>query len=507
MGRNSRKKWLLSALCAAVSVAGLFGVKTVNSAGGTEEEPYQLVMQWPQSGTAPTGLKAVEEKLNEITEEEIGVSVQLLPSEKPVFEANLMIAAGDKLDLCVSLFGEGYELINNGYLMQLDDLVEKRGQKLKQVCGVQLKGGYYQNHIYGIPTVYSEGWRYGFICRTDLMEKYGFQLEEGKYYSFDELEEFFRKVKAGEGEDFYILGGSLTCNSELLEKSAYALDTMGGSIGTGVLMLESDENKIVNFYDTKEFDEFAERMNRWQKEGFFYPDTAISEDSPNLLMRKGKLLGWFFHNVPGEEKENTWDSRWDVTFIPTREAVRTTDVYQTVLWSIPVTCENPEKVMDFLTLLYTDERISNLLQRGIEGVSYVVVEKNEQGTLINLPEGKRIETLPYYVTLGIYGNRLDSYTWVPGAIDKNETIRKFSDSIARSSPAWGYVFDQEPVLLEVSRVREVIGKYMGIIETGTVDSGIELPMFRKELKEAGIEAVIAENQRQYDAWREGRQTP
>ena len=61
---------------------GLFGVKTVNSAGGTEEEPYQLVMQWPQSGTAPTGLKAVEEKLNEITEEEIGVSVQLLPSEK-----------------------------------------------------------------------------------------------------------------------------------------------------------------------------------------------------------------------------------------------------------------------------------------------------------------------------------------------------------------------------------------------------------------------------------------
>ena len=111
------------------------------------------------------------------------------------------------------------------------------------------------------------------------------------------------------------------------------------------------------------------------------------------------------------------------------------------------------------------------------------------------------------MTLGIYGNRLDSYTWVPGAIDKNETIQKFSDSIARSSPAWGYVFDQEPVLLEVSRVREVIGKYMGIIETGTVDSGIELPMFRKELKEAGIEAVIAENQRQYDAWREGRQTP
>lgn len=502
----NRKKWMTLILGILLVTAVFQKTRNIWSAEKVprEEPPYELIMQWPSTGKAPDGLKDVEQALNEITEEEIGVTVRLKACQSPVFEANLMIAAGDKLDLCVSLFGSMSRLINNGYLLELDDLMETKGQKLKAVCGVQLQGGYYQDHIYGIPTVYSEGWRYGFICRTDLMEKYGFELEEGKYYSFDELEEFFARVKKGEGEDFYILGGNLTCDSDFLEKSSIAVDVMGAGMETGVLMLDSEQNteNIVNFYETPEFQDFAQRMYKWQNSGFFYPDTAISEDSPNLMMKEGKTLGWFFHNVPGEEKENASDSGWDVTFIPTMEAVRTTDTYQNALWSIPTTCENPEKVMEFLDLLYTDKRVCNLLQRGIEGVSYIVIEENEEDKLIALPDGKTIETLPYYAALGIYGNRLDAYTWVPGKIDRNKIIKEFSDNISRTSPAWGYVFDQEPTALEISRVNEVIKKYIGVIETGAVDPEIELPMFLAELKAAGIDKVIEENQRQYDRWKE-----
>ncbi|MDC7287532.1 ABC transporter substrate-binding protein [Blautia schinkii] len=501
-----RKKRIIIMLCIVLCAAAFLQTRNIWSAGKTdgEEPPYELVMQWPASGKVPAGLKDVEQALNVITEDEIGVTIRLKACQSPAFEANLMIAAGDKLDLCVSMFGSMPELINNGYLIQLDSLMDTKGQELKKVCGVQLEGGYYQDHIYGIPTVYSEGWRYGMICRTDFMEKYGFETEEGKYYSFDELEEFFQRVKDGEGEDFYILGGNLTCGGDLLERSGYAFDVLGAGIETGVLLLGSDNNpdKIVNFYETKEFEEFARRMYRWQNKGFFVPDTAISEDSPNLLMRDGRTLGWFFHNVPGEEKENTSDSGLDVTFIPTMEAVRTTDTYQTVLWSIPITCENPEKVMEFLELLYTDERVCNLLQRGIEGASYVVEEENEEGKLIALPEGETIDTLPYYAHLGVFGNRLDAYTWVPGEIDRNRRIKEFSDSISRTSPAWGYVFDQEPTALEISRVKEVIKKYIGVIETGAADPDVELPMFLDELKAAGIDKVIEENQRQYDLWRD-----
>ena len=468
----------------------------------TSPETYELVMQFLCNGENPVGLKDVQDAVNEITEEKIGVTLCLKPTKTPVFDANLTVSAGEKLDLSVSLYGSIVNLINEGYLLPLDELLETNGKRLRDLCGMRLSGGTYQGNIYGIPTVYSEGKRYGFICRTDLMKKYGFSLEEGKYYTFDELEQFFKQVKDGEGDDFYILGGSMA-KGGIIERSAYMYDMLGTNISSGVLMLDQDINTvdIVNFFETREFEEFAERMYKWQKLGFFMPNTAISGDDVNILMKEDKILGWFFHNAPGEEDENASTSGKDVTFIPTKEAVRTTNTYQDVLWSVPITCENPQKVMEFLELLYTDREVMNLLQRGIEGSSYVVVQENENGKLIALPEGETVDTVPYYTNLGIFGNRLEAYTWVPGDINRNKTIQEFSDSISLTSPAWGYVFDTKQYTVQISEITDVINKYIGIIETGAVNPKIELPMFLSELSETKIDKVIAENQRQFDQWR------
>lgn len=476
-----------------------------------ESAYYELIMQWPGNDSAQSGLKDVENALNQITEPAIGVTVRLKATENMVFETNLAVSSGEKLDLSLALYGGMQELVSNGYLLPLDDLLNQYGQEVEEVCGVQLKGGYYQNQLYGIPPVYSEGQRYGFICRRDMMEKYDFQLEDEKYYTFDELEEFFQRVKDGEGEDFFILGGSMVSKSGMLEKSEYAIDILGSHMNTGVLILNtggeltsetlSSCNRVVDFYETEEFMEFARRMYRWNQAGFFYPNTNISEEDSNVMMRDNKILGWFFHNVPGEEVENASKSKLNIAFIPTREAIRTTDVSQNVLWSIPATCENPEKVIEFLNLLYTDENVSNLLQRGIEGQSYVVVEENETGKLIDFPEGMDISTIPYYVNVGVYGNRLSAYTWVPGDINHNQIVKKFSDQISLTSPAWGYVFDSEKVLVQIAQVEQIVQKYIGIIETGSVNPDMEVPLFLSELKTAGIDQVIKENQRQYDTWR------
>lgn len=479
----------------------LFAVSVI-AGENSPDQPYELIMQCPTSVSTPDGLAAVENTVNQITQPSIGVKIKLKTTNHSVFDANLAISSGEKLDLCMSLYGGMDRLVENGYIIPLDDLIEQYGQQLKEVCNVQLKGGYYQNHLYGISPAYSEGQRYGFICRTDMMEKYNFHLEEGKYYTFDELEKFWKKVKAGEGENFYILGGDMICNKCFLEKSCCSLDVLGSHMNTGVLMLNRDNasDKIVDFYETDEFMDFARRMYRWNQEGFFYPNTSITEEDSNIMMGEGKILGWFFHNVPGEEIENTTKSGLDVTFIPTQEAVRTTDVNQNVLWSIPVTCENPRKVMEFLNLLYTDKNISNLLQRGVEGQSYVVTAQKDGEKLIDLPEGKSIASLPYYLIVGVYGNRLSTYVWAPGDIDRNKRAKEFSDNISLTSPAWGYVFDSGKVSVQISLVDQTVKKYIGIIETGAVDPEIEVPMFLSELKSAGIDDIISENQRQYDVW-------
>ena len=46
----------------------------------------------------------------------------------------------------------------------------------------------------------------------------------------------------------------------------------------------------------------------------------------------------------------------------------------------------------------------------------------------------------------------------------------------------------------------MIEQYLDSLDAGAVNPEEALPEFRKALKDAGIDAVIAENQRQLDEW-------
>ena len=86
--------------------------------------------------------------------------------------------------------------------------------------------------------------------------------------------------------------------------------------------------------------------------------------------------------------------------------------------------------------------------------------------------------------------------------NKNQIIREFSDGIpdSRKSPALGYCFIVDSVSTEYSAVTAVLQQYLPSVNCGTLDPATNLPEFREALKAAGIETVIAENQRQLDEW-------
>ena len=76
------------------------------------------------------------------------------------------------------------------------------------------------------------------------------------------------------------------------------------------------------------------------------------------------------------------------------------------------------------------------------------------------------------------------------------------NSSAAASTALGFAFDNSRVVNEISACNNVLAKYAVSIEIGCVDVDAELPKFQQELKDAGIEKIIAEKQRQIDAWYE-----
>lgn len=502
---------LMAAMMAVSVLAGCGGSSSDkgNAAqGGTEnaeeqgnasaetEEPYNVVMQIPVIGDTPAGLADVEAAINEITSEAINVTVTLQPAGafNLANETSLAVSSGQKLDLCLSLFSGIGALVDSGSIIPLDDLIAEYGQDISATCEETIKGGMYNNSLYAVPTAYIKGNDASFVARKDILDKYNITIDPDKYYTMEELEEIFATVQNGEGAGFHIMAGGFSSTDLPFGMAGVAVDTLGG--GTGILF-DAQGNaltEIVSYYESEEYKAYAERMYDWAQKGYFSADAATTTEVANAQMATGNYLGCFANeNIGITTAEYSVMVGSECVTIKTGEAIVCTSGFQSVLWSIPTTCENPEKTMQFLNMLYNTPELCNLLMYGIEGVSYEVVESDENGTVIS-----KIEGAPYSMDFGVFGNRYSWHVVAPNTTTTNRDLKEFSDAIDNFSPALGFVPTFTNVSTEYSAVSAVIAQYIPIINTGSIDPAVELPEFIQALKDAGIDTVLAEVQAQYE---------
>ena len=97
-----------------------------------------------------------------------------------------------------------------------------------------------------------------------------------------------------------------------------------------------------------------------------------------------------------------------------------------------------------------------------------------------------------------FGDTFNAYVLEGQPADANAKTAEINNS-AMASTILGFVFDTEPVKSEIASVSKVVQEYEGLL-------GGELPVeetnaeFVEKLKIAGIDTVIAEMQRQVDAF-------
>ena len=80
-----------------------------------------------------------------------------------------------------------------------------------------------------------------------------------------------------------------------------------------------------------------------------------------------------------------------------------------------------------------------------------------------------------------------------------DEMKAFNEN-AIQSQAIGFIFDSSSVKSEIAALDSVLAEYRLGLENGELDPEEYLPKFIQALREAGIEKVIAEKQRQLDSW-------
>ncbi|MBB6695597.1 ABC transporter substrate-binding protein [Cohnella xylanilytica] len=477
-------------LSACGSNSGTNGDTSSAGASGEAGAPYELTVAYFTFGSVPKDQQLVEAELSKLTKAKINATVKLLPISLSTWQnqINLMLTSNEKLDLMV-LMGNSYaNQAAKGQLVELDELLAQHGQGIVEALGPDYSNAAkISGKTYGVPTVRDLAASYGYMIRKDLADKFKLDLTNAK--TLDDLEPVLKTIKDNEPNLIPMVNG--TGSSPLTYFSTR--DSLGDDMG--VLLDNGKDLKVVNWFETEEYAAELKKMREWYKAGYISKDAVTVKESTSDIIKAGKGAGNLATLKPGFDTQESRLSGMPIVSYQMLPPVAKTSTVTSIMWGIAKNSENPEKAMQFLNLMYSDKDIVNLLDWGIEGKHYVKVKDN----VIDYPEGINAGNVGYSGMGWLFGNQFLSYIFNGDDEQLWEKMKQFNDGAIKSK-ALGFTFDSSPVKTEFAAVSNVLDQYQAALENGALDPDKTLPEFIGKLKDAGIDKIIAEKQKQLDAW-------
>lgn len=459
--------------------------------GGKQEPTYELTMAYFSFGSVPKDLLLVQDEINKITEAKINVKVKMLPISFSAWtnQINLMLTSNEKLDL-FPLFGTTYaNQVAKGQLVELDELLASKGQGITEALGPDYsKAAMIGGKSYAVPSIRDLAQSYGFLMRKDIADKHQIDLSSVK--TIADLEPVLETIKSNEPNLTALVNGvGASAFSSFVTR-----DSLGDDFGV-LLNYGQDDLKVVNWFESEEYANNLKLMRKWYEAGYIAKDAVTIKESSADIIKAGKGAGNLASMKPGFARQETRNSGTEMITVEMQQPFASTSTVSKVMWGIASNSEKPEKVMEFLNLMYTDKSIVNLLDWGIEGKHYVKVSDN----VIDYPNGVDSSSVGFSGLGWLFGNQFLSYTFKGDDEKLWDDMKAFNDRAIKSK-ALGFMFDSTPVKTEFAAVTNVTGQYRNALESGVIDPEKELPQFIAKLKDAGIDKIIAEKQKQLDEW-------
>ncbi|MBP1753881.1 MAG: hypothetical protein H6Q59_279 [Firmicutes bacterium] len=444
-------------------------------------------------------LGSVEEAINQITREKIGVEVELLPIAIFDYSSNISLAlqGGDKVDLFESL-GDFNNAVSSDMAYDLTSLIDTAAPETKALLGQDLLNACVkEGKLYGIPTYKPYALTPMVIYKQEIATELGIDMTQVK--NITDLTDVLRKVKAAY-PDMTPLVPVQTGTSGVnmcIPKVDYLTDDYFSP--KGILM--GDNMSVVDYYGTTEFSDLCNLTRTWYNEGLILQDAATTTSTSTELMSSDNSFCYVAsYSYPPEDTAASLEAQCggiDLGAVQIGDAYLDTTSVNALSWMVSSTSKAPEAALKFLNLTFTDPEIINLLIYGIKDRDYVL---DAEG-FVSYPQGLDATTVPYTAQLscGTLGNFFLMYPM--GGTNKDSIAWEEEQNVkAAKSPAMGFTFDSGEVETEYTAVTNVIQQYLPGLLCGSIDPQTAIPEFRDKLTVAGLDTIIAAKQSQLDAW-------
>ena len=506
--KNTIKRVMALGAAAALAAGMLAGCggngnSTAGSTAGSGSSAGQEIttLTWYMSiNPVAADTDKVIEALNEYTREKIGVEIDYKVMANPDYKEKMpnLINAGEYYDICfTSNWTTDYlQFVGKDAFMDITELLPQYAKETWDFIpeaewnAVKVNGA-----IYGVPSYKEMGWQGGIVYNSDMAEAYGIDMTAVKTLEdYTQVLATVAEKSKAEGKDVVGVSGltnawpmaapyeSLTGNPKLPAAGAVAeFNNFADMAGQAVF----------NQYASEEYMNYCTTVRGWNQAGYlggdpvnYDSDTANRDNDFN----NGALFSYFIQYAPGTAESMTASSGHGVGFLPLMDPLFETRSAMGGLLAISSASEYPEKALEFINLLNTDEYVGTLIRHGIEGQHYTAVGDNQ----VDKTMGGTLTENGYDYTYGWQFGTPFNQKWDISYPDNiEELFQEYNDS-AIISPNNGFTFDAVPVETQVAALTNVISEYAPSLETGSVDPAEYIPQFLDALNANGAEALVTE---------------
>lgn len=463
------------------------------------EMPTVVMAYWTFTGR-PSGADRIQERLSAITEEKLGVKLELeiLDSGSYNQSMTLMLNSGEQVDIFNTLLLGYSNCVSKGYALELDDLLQEYGQGILETMNPDyIEACRVDGYIYGLPQQRDIAQGKGaYVVITKYLDEIGYDWQskldadgESIYVDIEEIKDIFAKLHDAEPNMFV-----LCPNKGTQLNNTVFFDDIGNDV-FGVLMDPANSLTVSNLFESEEFLAACKMFYEWNQAGYISKDVLTDSNTPQQNMKAGLGMSTLAAYKPGTKMEQVSQLGMDVVVFKTMGVFTKSAAVTSMNWAINANTELAEEAMKVLNLFYTDAEAATLLAWGEEGVDY---KKTDDGFL-TYADGIDASNQQYSTLNWLMPNQFITGVWQGNPIDIYEQTEKFNDDSIKSI-AMGFTFDNSAVINEYTALTNVYNQYINQIMLGFVEPEAGLAEMNQKLYSAGLQRYMDAKQAALNAW-------
>jgi putative aldouronate transport system substrate-binding protein len=485
-----------------LTILGAVMPLTAHGAPRSSADPVNLTYYFGGAG-APADLSLVQNAINAITQKKINTTVTLTEVDWGTLnqKMSLIFSAGQPCDLVFTApwINNYYQLVANGDLLPLDSLLKQYAPKTyASMPASAWNAAKVDGKIYAVINQQLFPKYFGIEIRSDIAAK--LHINPSTLHSYDDVTAVLAKIKAAYPGVTPLYSNNQT-GGNVFTAEANNFDPLvqAGSGVVAAVGMTDKGLKVIDPVETPQYMHDAELAYKWHQAGYTTKDPMQANDAL-AAFAAGKFAAVMDQQRPGPTEEAKLKATygWDTVGVSFAVPTMTTAGVVATMTGICRSSAHPVQAMQFEELLNSDSQVYNLITHGIAGRDYVVTDKAHN--VIGLPPGKTALTDGYWPnTDWEFGNQFNAYYTDKSQIGSWALQRK-AQAAARPSVALGFAVNAVPINTQLAQLTSAWNQYGNPVEKGLVDPAVGVPAYIKALKAGGEDKVLAEVQKQINAW-------